>query len=322
MIKVSILIPLHNSEKYISETIESALSQSYENIEILIFDDGSTDESFHIAKQYENKYKNVKVFTHENSGAQITRNKLFELSSGKYIQYLDADDLLDKNKIKNQMDMLKNEDSRSVIFGQWSTFSNSNLDVVRFKKLSVYKNYNDPIQFLIDLWANIEAISPHAWLVPRILIEESDRWNLDLIKNQDGEFFARIVAKSSKVVFCEDSKVYYRLDSQNSVSKNFSIKAVESVLLSIDSYAKVLEAYLDRPNSKYALARIYSHFLFSIYPENKEVISLVKSRLEFLGYDKPLPIKDFKVVRVLYKIFGPYTMMKVLKVIKKCRNLI
>ena len=317
---VSILIPLYNAEKYISETIESALVQTYANIEILIYDDGSIDNSLKIALQYANKYENIKVFTHENCGAQITRNKLFELSSGAYIQYLDADDLLHKNKIKEQMDLLKDYDHRTVVFGQWSTFYNSDLSGVRFKRLSVYRNYNDPICFLIDLWANLEAVSPHAWLVPRVLIEESDKWNLALIKNQDGEFFARIVAKSNKIVFSENSKVYYRLDSQNSVSKNFSDKAVESVLLSIDSYANVLDEYMDRPNSKFALAKIYSNFMFSIYPEHLKLIQTIEARLKFLGYEEPLPIKDFKVIKLSYKIFGAYNMMKILKFIKNYKS--
>ncbi len=317
---ISILIPLYNAEKYISETIESALAQTYDNIEILIFDDGSTDNSLSIALEYEKKYLNIKVFTHKNSGAQITRNKLFELSSGEYIQYLDADDLLHKDKIKNQMDILKYEDNRVVSFGQWSTFFNNDLDGVRFKKLSVYRNFDDPIQFLIEMWANLEAISPHAWLIPRILIEESDRWNLNLIKNQDGEFFARIVSKSDKVIFLENSKVYYRIDSENSISKNISHKAAKSVLSSIDSYANILSQYMNHSNSKFALARVYSYFMFDIYPLHDDLLRETEKRLIDLGYEQPVAIKDNAVIIALYKVFGPYNMMKILKAMKNTKS--
>ena len=97
--KVSILIPLYNSEEYIAETIDSCLNQTYDNIEIIIVDDGSTDAGLEIARQYEIKYENIKVKTQKNSGAPVARNKAFALSTGEYIQYIDADDLLHPDKI-------------------------------------------------------------------------------------------------------------------------------------------------------------------------------------------------------------------------------
>jgi glycosyltransferase involved in cell wall biosynthesis len=75
---VSILIPCYNSEKYISKTIESCLSQTYKNIEVIIVDDGSTDNSYQIAKSYESD--RIKVYKQKNSGACRARNYAFELS--------------------------------------------------------------------------------------------------------------------------------------------------------------------------------------------------------------------------------------------------
>lgn len=318
---VSVLIPLYNAEKYIAKTLESVLTQSYENIEIIVLDDGSTDKSLAIAKDYEMQYENIKVFSHENSGAQVTRNKLFELSLGDYIQYLDADDLLHKDKIKSQIDLLKNEDSKSIAFGQWTTFSKDTLEGTIFRKLSIYKNYTDTIEFLIDMWSSLEAISPHAWLIPRILIKESTGWHLDLIKNQDGEFFARIVSQAKKAVFCEDSKVFYRIDSQNSISKNYSQEAAKSLLLSFDWYANILKNDLYRPKSKFALAKVYSNFLFDLYPEHSQLYPLIEARLNTLGFDKPIPIKNYKLLDLSYKLFGAYNNIKILKAIKKNKYL-
>ena len=103
--KVSILIPLYNSEKYIAQTIQSALNQTWENKEIIIVDDGSSDNSFEIARKFESDI--VKVFLQKNSGSCITRNEAFSFSSGEYIQYLDADDLLSPNKIEFQMKLIE-----------------------------------------------------------------------------------------------------------------------------------------------------------------------------------------------------------------------
>jgi glycosyltransferase involved in cell wall biosynthesis len=106
---VSILIPSYNSEKWVSATIESALSQTWAKKEIVIVDDGSTDKSLQIAKKYESKL--VKVITQKNGGAAVARNKALEYAQGDYIQWLDADDLLAPDKIEKQLegaDRLKN----------------------------------------------------------------------------------------------------------------------------------------------------------------------------------------------------------------------
>src|SRR5579875_322194 len=98
---ISIIIPLYNAEKYIIETIDSALQQSYKNIEIIIIDDGSTDSSFNVAETY--KSDNIIVVKQENKGASAARNHGLKLAKGEYIQFLDADDILDVNKIEYQI---------------------------------------------------------------------------------------------------------------------------------------------------------------------------------------------------------------------------
>ena len=98
---VSILIPSYNAEHWIAETIESALSQTWDNKEIIIVDDGSTDQTLQIAKKFESTL--VKVISQENRGANVARNKALEFAQGDYIQWLDADDVLSPLKIEMQM---------------------------------------------------------------------------------------------------------------------------------------------------------------------------------------------------------------------------
>ncbi len=316
MLLVSILIPLYNSEKYIAKTIDSALAQTYENTEILIFDDGSTDNSLSIASKYESKYENVKVFTHDNRGAQVTRNKLFELSSGTYIQYLDADDLLDKNKIKNQMLALKGTDYKTIAFSKCSDFEGENLNFAVLQQLSIYKNYDDPIRLLIDMWTKFEPLAPHAWLVSRKLLSEVGDWNLTLTKNQDGEFFARVISKSKKVVFVAEALIYYRLDSQSSISKNMSYQAMKSILLSFGSYGQIVKQSKNTGELKLALARQYSNFMFLIYPSQRTLFIEAEQKLKQLGFDSPVPIRDSNWIYILHSVIGGKMSIKVLKFVK------
>ena len=92
--KVSVITPMYNCEKFISETIESVLNQTYTNWEMIIIDDCSTDKSKQIVKQYIERDKRIRLIAlNENSGAAVARNKGIEVSSGRFIAFLDGDDL-------------------------------------------------------------------------------------------------------------------------------------------------------------------------------------------------------------------------------------
>jgi len=98
---VSILIPAYNAERWIAETIRSALGQTWPNKEIIVVDDGSTDQTVRVAQQFASK--SVSIVSQKNQGAAAARNKAFELCQGDYVQWLDADDLLSPDKIAYQM---------------------------------------------------------------------------------------------------------------------------------------------------------------------------------------------------------------------------
>lgn len=105
---VSIVTPLYNSEKFIKETIESVLSQTYTNWEMLIVNDCSKDNGASIVEKYSKKDKRIKLFNNKkNMGVSFTRNKAINLSQGKYIAFLDSDDLWHKEKLKKQIKMME-----------------------------------------------------------------------------------------------------------------------------------------------------------------------------------------------------------------------
>lgn len=110
---VSIIIPIYNSEKYIGETIESVLNQSYEDIEIIVVDDCSTDNSKEIAKSYTEKYKNVVYFSQEkNEGVAVARNKGMLIAKGRYIAFLDSDDVWKPDKLSKQLELMDKKNAK------------------------------------------------------------------------------------------------------------------------------------------------------------------------------------------------------------------
>ena len=105
---ISVIIPLYNSEHLIKETLASVLSQTYQNIEVLVVDDCSTDSSYAIVEELAKKDNRIKLFKNEvNSGAAVSRNVGLKNSTGRYIAYVDADDLWKEDKLEKQIKFLK-----------------------------------------------------------------------------------------------------------------------------------------------------------------------------------------------------------------------
>src|SRR5207302_3617886 len=118
---VSILIPAYNAERWIAETIRSALAQTWPNKEIIIVDDGSTDDTVGIVREFASD--GVKLIRQRNQGAAAARNRAFRQSRGNYIQWLDADDLLGPDKIARQMEMAEQVKDKWTLFSSaWGSF--------------------------------------------------------------------------------------------------------------------------------------------------------------------------------------------------------
>src|ERR1700693_982164 len=119
---VSILIPAYNAQEWIADTIKSAICQTWKRKEIIIVDDGSSDQTLAIARQFASR--EVAVVHKENQGAAATRNHALSLSQGDYIQWLDADDLLSPDKVAKQVEAADAWGSDRTLFSSaWGSFA-------------------------------------------------------------------------------------------------------------------------------------------------------------------------------------------------------
>lgn len=111
---ISIIIPVYNVEKYLDRCMESIINQTYKNIEILLIDDGSSDNSFEICKKYQNKYPYVKAFTQKNNGQGSARNKGINEAVGDLITFIDSDDYVDHRMFETLVN-IKNESKADIV---------------------------------------------------------------------------------------------------------------------------------------------------------------------------------------------------------------
>ncbi|WP_343288423.1 glycosyltransferase [Turicibacter bilis] len=128
--KMSIIIPVYNVEKWLNKCVESVLQQTYENLEIILINDGSADNSGTICDYYGSKDSRVTVIHNQNSGLSVTRNIGMKQATGDYIMFLDSDDyILDNNIISNFVEIL-NKDKSDFIYSSYCRFNDEDEDVI------------------------------------------------------------------------------------------------------------------------------------------------------------------------------------------------
>jgi glycosyltransferase involved in cell wall biosynthesis len=221
---VSIVIPVYNAAKYLAACIESVVQQSYPAIEIIVVDNGSTDDSKSIAKNYQKV-----IFLEEHQkGASVARNTGIKTAKGKYIQFLDADDLLHPDKIKNQVEILNQADDCLALCPTIYFFDGENPEVEEINHEWFSTGSNNTLDFLIKLYGGSLVgphyggmIQPNAWLTPKKLIEYIGLWDESLTLDDDGEFFCRVILAAKEIKYAADSINFYRKFKQG---QNLSAK--------------------------------------------------------------------------------------------------
>jgi glycosyltransferase involved in cell wall biosynthesis len=288
---VSIIIPVFNAEKYLEKTINSAIHQTWQNKEIIVINDGSTDDSLALANKFAGS--GVRVFTQENKGASAARNYGLREAKGAYIQFLDADDLLSPDKIEGQMNCLNGSLThlglcRVVHFDDGADYRNITLtDEVWFCTDS-----NDPVDFLLKLHAGNEVmpgygsmIQPNSWLTPKALIEKAGPWNEFRCPDDDGEFFCRVILASEGIKYSTVGTNYYRkFIYSNTLSAQKSLLAYENMLLAVDLKHGHLKEKTNSPLLDRIFAKHYWEIGVASYPQYKQLSKSAIGKAVAFGY--------------------------------------
>jgi GT2 family glycosyltransferase len=278
---VSILIPAFNAEKWIGATIESALRQTWHAKEVIVVDDGSTDGTLSIARRY--VAEGVVVDRHSNQGAASTRNRVFALSRGNYIQWLDADDILAPDKIEKQMAVLRAVEDRSAVCTcTWGHFY-FRTGKARLKPSALWATQT-PMAFMLARLQNCLFMPNMCWLASRELTSRIGPWNTSLTADDDGEFFTRLVLASSSVCFVPEAKAYYRISGRGSLSHIAgSERKLRSQFLSMELQIQHTLKASDSAETRAACLQCVQDFLPAVYPENDDLVRRAQALARELG---------------------------------------
>ncbi len=213
---VSVLIPIYNVAPYLREAVESILKQSYQHLEIIMINDGSTDGSFEIAKEFQLDNR-VQLYTQENKGKSAALHKGFEIATGKYFYLFDSDDILEKNAIEDCIRMMEQDDLDILGFSSES-FCDEDID---FKfKVDRYQREDTPLlsgkEFIEKyLLTKTYMVSVCHYIAKKSIVDENGIKFIDRIPHQDETFTFDLFFHAKNVRAIKDKyyKRRYRADS-------------------------------------------------------------------------------------------------------------
>ncbi|MEY8676027.1 glycosyltransferase family 2 protein [Thomasclavelia cocleata] len=302
---ISVIVPVYNVEKYLGRCIESIIGQTYHNIEIILVDDGSTDDSLSICKEYAIKDDRIKIIHKENAGVSSARNVGLKNTKGEFITFVDSDDYIKLTCFEKMINGIKNNDVDMVVVG-WEDeegilgYINKNIDIDS-KKIYMQDEISN-LNFFHTVWGH---------LFKRINIK-GQLFDEELIYGEDTLFAVQSFYKKNNQLLVIGEPLYvYMISRENSATnlssnkKNMSlIKAYNEISFLVKPYK---EMYVSAKNiEKDYCFTIYLKLLKNGYKNDKKHYYFLKYelfKLRLQGYRPKNKLEN--LVEILYIYFYP-----------------
>jgi glycosyltransferase involved in cell wall biosynthesis len=284
---VSILIPAYNADRWIAETIKSAIAQTWPRKEIIVVDDGSTDQTASIARQFASE--DIAIISKANEGAAAARNHALAVSQGEYIQWLDADDLLSPDKIANQMELATKHQNPQMLFSSaWGSFAHR-IKQAEFRPTALWQDLS-PVEWLLRKLSGGLHMQTATWLVSRELAQAAGTWDTRMLSDDDGEYFCRVIMASDAIRFVPEAKVFYRVTPASRLSYiGYSDRKRDAMFLSMQLHVRYIRSLEDSDRVRAACLRYLSIWLINFYPERPDIVDGLQKLAQSLGGELEIP---------------------------------
>ena len=278
---VSVIIPVYNVEQYLKQCVDSVLSQTYQNIEIILVDDGSTDSSGVICDQYKNTDKRIRVIHQKNAGLSEARNQGFDSAIGDFVYFLDSDDWIQEEMLSSLMQRIHDADA-DIVFFDSKSFEDSDKGYQIPQRY--VRKHDYPTDNGVTVFEHMQANKEFHSAVPLMFIRKSflDKSNIRFypgILYEDMLFTFEVLTKAEKVAQCKEA-FYQRRYRSHSITQS---KVKEKNYLSAAAVYRELVAFskqegiLDKSSVQKYIARcayrfidIYSQLLNTDKENNKQ----------------------------------------------------
>lgn len=268
---ISIIIPVYNGENYVKEAIDSALNQTYKNIEIVVVNDGSKDNTDEILQSYDDKIRYIKK---ENGGVASALNLAIKESKGEYISWLSHDDLYVENKIEKQVEKLKTlENKNSIIFSNSILFYPDDREIFCNVRNSGYISDNKESIITLLFSSGLHGCS---LLIPKAAFEKCGYFDENLRTTQDYDLWFKFIKHGYPFVLVDEYLVKGRQHEMQ------------------DTRAKVDLCFCERQKLFINASKM---FLFDLFFMKKDSFKIVKKTLADLKLKHYY--RFFKFIRII-----------------------
>lgn len=316
----SVIVPIYNVEKYLRECVDSILSQTFEDFELILVNDGSKDSSGAICDEYAEKDSRVKVIHKENGGQSTARNMGVKESSGQYAIFIDSDDFFcDNNFFEDVKNKIK-ENTDIVVFRYCKYYEDGKTDdcginlsnVDSSNKITILRELVRRDAFFCSCWSKCTRMS--------ILKDNKIEFDISL-SCEDMDWYYNVVSKAENFEIIDKPYVYYR-QRENSVTSSFKKKSITDYLYTIKKWSNEFESIEDEIEKAVmlsSLAKLYCNLIISYSRHTKELEDCKKDIFSFkwlLNYDLN---PRTKIISKFAKFLGLSVTCTLLKILEKVR---
>lgn len=325
-LKISVIVSVYNIEDYLPQALDSLAAQTYQNMEVIMVDDGSADRSGDICRSYAKQYDYFQTVEKTNGGLSSARNSGLRNSTGEYVLFLDGDDLLHPDFVKSFVDILNNGTDYDCILGRMSYFtddiSKAKPDSFLFhEKICIYETGRQAFTALTSngRW----FMTGIRGLYRRQFLLDDDLWFLEGLKySEDQEWTVRMLSSAGKTGINSFPGYYYRENRPGSLMNTLSLKKVKDT---VGIYSEWYMWCLNRPhddaflNAVYLqIGKRYSSLICSSYDkirkeEKRDFYRFIKKNRYLL---KCTDDRRVKFINILSRLLGFRLLLALLKIKK------
>lgn len=294
MCKISIIVPVYNTSKYLGKCLNSLINQTYRNIEIIVVNDGSTDDSLDLAKRIAKTDDRIKVYSKENGGLSSARNFGISKTNGEYIGFVDSDDYVEKNMFEKLYGMIKSTRAKMAICG-WYLVENEQIRKCKFKCDEVTLTDEQAIDMLLN-HVSFDNFACNKLFHCSLFI------NISFPTGQVLEDLSTIykLINEAKVIVVDSEPLYYYVLHSNSITSNLykqvdveSFKAFENrkdaLLKMYPKLANKIKANYFTANRQYFTISIHSNFRDKKFERAR--IKEMRKNVCYVWTDKSMPFR-------------------------------
>lgn len=312
---ISIIMPLYNGEKYLRQCIDSILSQTVSDWELIIVNDGSVDSSLEICSSYAQKDSRIKVITQENAGVSAARNNALAHASGKYVAFIDCDDMYTPDHLEVLLDLLKSNPQCDCAFSEYYEFTGEKAEYESCEAAETKIIPHDEYVDSVLLYQKLNSVWKYM-----LKAETAKKISFNALKFCEDYFYLLEYAKTvENAAYTSKKLYYYRKDNTASMTQNIGNRKYLNNYITIPKlvYNYISENGLTGDKYRYKLAREYAYSSMRVkrtvsYKEFKSIMNDREYRngLSYARFDVNNRVKGFIFLLVKCRIYLPFIFLK------------